>query len=418
MRVLLVLVLALACERAPERDRFTLRIARAGDLPAITPDVSAAKVASIAQNWVFEPLVRVDAAGALASSLADSFQRLDRLRYRMHLRPGAAFSDGSQVTLAEVTASLAIHHLAVIPDSASFIVESQDPSIPTDVLLIRALVFARRGDRAIGTGPFAVRSQSETSATLERLHAEPRRVERVILDSYPTPRDAFAHTLRGDADLLADVQPRDVEFFENVPRLQIVRGAAIHFAAATMNPKLSLADRRGIGAALNGPISGHLAYGDECKPLREGLPRALPPGPTLRVLAIPAEERTALAVRRALGARGGPVQLVEATELLRRMQGRDFDVAIARPLSWPPSSWVLLWRTGSPDNLFRYSNPIVDGALDKGDWAAARAALEDDPPAVFLCSLSRIAVIDARIKDPQLGPYDILESLPQWETSE
>lgn len=393
-----------------------MRIARAGALPSITPEVSWSKASSFAQGWVFEPLVRVDSSGALAPCLADTFQRLDQSRYRFHLRPAATFSDGTPVTIGDVADSLSLHRLQVTPGEDSFTVESRDKTIPTDVLLIRALVFARRGERVVGTGPFALRSQAQNSARLERLHPAPHLIQDIVIESYPTPREAFAHTLRGDADLLVDVQPRDVEFFENVPRLQIVRGAPTHVAAAVLNLRLPREERRAVGAALTGSTLSHVSYNDQCKPLREGRPQPLPAGALLDVLTTAGDERIALAVRRAFGARGGRVQVVDPLELLRRIQGGNFDVAIARPLSWPQSSLVLSWRTGSPEGILGYSNPRVDAALDAGDWPAAQAALEDDPPAVFLCSLSRIAVVDARIKHPELGPYDILESLPKWET--
>ena len=29
-----------------------------------------------------------------------------------------------------------------------------------------------------------------------------------------------------------------------------------------------------------------------------------------------------------------------------------------------------------------------------------------------------VAVVDARIKNPMLGPFDLLETLPQWEVAQ
>jgi hypothetical protein len=82
---------------------------------------------------------------------------------------------------------------------------------------------------------------------------------------------------------------------------------------------------------------------------------------------------------------------------------------------WPPSAMALIWRTGAPNNLVGYSNRAVDHAIDAGDWKAARAALREDPPAAFVCTRDHLAVFDARIKNPTLGPFDILETLPDWE---
>jgi hypothetical protein len=75
-------------------------------------------------------------------------------------------------------------------------------------------------------------------------------------------------------------------------------------------------------------------------------------------------------------------------------------------------------RTGGPANANGYSNARVDRALDDGDWAAAREALRDDPPGALICTRDRLAVVDARIKDPRLGPTDLLETLPDWEVAQ
>ena len=126
-------------------------------------------------------------------------------------------------------------------------------------------------------------------------------------------------------------------------------------------------------------------------------------------------DRFALAVRRRMADRGGNADIEPSTEVVKRLQQRQFDLATTRILVWPSSMAALAWRTGSPGNLIGYSNPAVDAALDAGDWAAAQAALHDDPPAAFVCTHDRYAVVDARIKNPTLGPYDLLETLPDWE---
>jgi hypothetical protein len=102
-------------------------------------------------------------------------------------------------------------------------------------------------------------------------------------------------------------------------------------------------------------------------------------------------------------------------EIVSRLKTRDFDLATIRPLRWPPSALALVWRTGGPYNLVGYSNPAVDRAIDAGDWSAAQAALLEDPPAAFVCTREHVAVVDARIVNPRLGPYETLESLPEWE---
>jgi len=126
----------------------------------------------------------------------------------------------------------------------------------------------------------------------------------------------------------------------------------------------------------------------------------------------------ALAVRRALGVRGGEVSHLSPQNALALMKSHDFDLVAVRPLRWPPSAMTLVWRTGAPYNLFGYSNPVFDRAVDEGDWRAAEAALREDPPAAFVCTRVHLAVADVKIKNPVLGPYDPLETLPEWEIAQ
>ncbi len=74
-----------------------------------------------------------------------------------------------------------------------------------------------------------------------------------------------------------------------------------------------------------------------------------------------------------------------------------------------------MWATDAPSNLARYSNPEVDRALAAGDFSAALRALRADPPVLELSARPRRILVDARIRDPRLGPYGLLQSLPEWE---
>jgi hypothetical protein len=126
----------------------------------------------------------------------------------------------------------------------------------------------------------------------------------------------------------------------------------------------------------------------------------------------------ALAVARALGPAGGEARSVPITDALSRLKSQDFDLLLVRPLVWPPSSAAIVWATESPYNQFGYSNPRVDAALKAGDWARALQDLQEDPPVVFICTPERLAVVDSRVKNPRVGPYGYLETLPDWEIAE
>src|SRR5205085_6023750 len=107
--------------------------------------------------------------------------------------------------------------------------------------------------------------------------------------SYAKPQDAFAHTLKGDADLLPDVDDRWVEFFEGVPRLRISREPGVHANAIGFNLKrLSRNERIALVGALRSDELRKLAFGDDCQPPKQRPEiEPLPSGRQLDILAIP-----------------------------------------------------------------------------------------------------------------------------------
>jgi hypothetical protein len=419
VRVLLLIAL-FGCTAPPARDSVAFRIALGGPLGELSPTGSEAGHASIAQAWVYDKLVTVDAGGNLRPVLAARIERISNEQMRVELRPDATFSDGTQVTEGDVVRSLESGGLvSVAPSQGALMIQSRQAGLPIDALLLQQYVFRESQGRNLGSGPFAVASRSETELRLTRRTPQAGRVNEVRLIDYKSPRLAVAHTLKGDANLLLDVEPRSVEFFRDVPSLQVIHGAGRTTDAIVFSPSLSRAERVQLSETLASSQLRELAYGPgECA---EGTTaptdRSPIAGPVLRILSWGPFERLALATRRMLGVRGGDILHVSPQDALSRVASGAFDMVTARPLRWPPSSMALVWRTGAPYNVFGYSNRTVDRALDASDWAAAEAALRDDPPAALVCTHQLTAVVDARIANPRLGPYETLETLPEWEVA-
>ncbi|TMB11257.1 MAG: hypothetical protein E6J65_27130 [Deltaproteobacteria bacterium] len=421
MRVLLLIAL-FGCTPPPARESVVLRIAVGGPLGELAPTGSESGLSSIAQPWVYDKLVTVDPSGNLKPVLAARVERLSTEQMRAELRPDATFSDGAQVTEGDVIRSLEAGGLVnVALSQGAFVVRSRQPGLPVDALLLQAYVFRESQGRVLGSGPFTVASQSQSELRLTRRTPQAGRVNEVRLIAYKTPRDAFAHTLKGDANLIIDIEPRSVEFFRDVPSLQIIHGAGRSTDAIIFSPTLSRADRVQLSEVLASSQLRELAYGSgECA---EGAsaPRndrsAMMTRSVLRILSWGPFERLALATRRILATRGGEILHVSPQDAISRVASGAFDIVTARPLRWPPSSMALVWRTDGPYNIYGYSNRTVDRALDASDWAAAEAALRDDPPAALVCTHEQTAVVDARIINPRLGPYETLETLPDWEVA-
>lgn len=418
MRLLLVLTALTACGSRTTTDPFTLRIPLVGPLVPIASTMRETS-ARVAQGWVFEPLAALDERGVLVPRLAESIERVGPRKLRVRLR-AASFSDGAALTDEDVIRGLASSQLRAVRTGDALEIEGDSGVTPIELLVGRTLIGRMTPGGEVGTGPFAVASQSVEQIVLFRRTPVAGRINEVVLRGFATERDTFVRTLRGDADLVRLPEPRNLEFFEGVPRLRIVRAPGPSVHAVAFNPRrLGREERLALVGALRPEPISSLAYGEGCVPvpsLATGAP--LPPGRRLDILVLKtADVKLALAVRRGLGPRGGEVRAAEVDAYFAALKVGDFDLVVARPQVWPPSAAGLSWRSGAATNYLGYSNPRVDAALDESDWAGARRELEADPPAAFFCTQERVAAVDARVIDARLGPNDSFETLPEWRVS-
>ena len=421
MHRFVLLSVVIGCTAPPAREPVVLKVAVWGPLGELAPIGTESALASIALPWVFEKLITVDASGQLTPVLARRITRLSPAEIEVELRTDAAFSDGSPVTEADVIRSLEAAGLGATESAGALVVKSRQPGVPADALLLQTEIFRASNGKFLGSGPFAVTSRTEDEIRLARRVPRPGRVNEVRVTAYATPRDAFAHTLKGDTNLIIDLESKWLEFFRGVPSLQMFYGAGRSTDAILFNPELPKSERLQLAAALASARVRDLAYApSECVETASAAEASstIAEGPPLRILSWGPFERLALAARRALGDRGGEITHATPQEALSHMKSRDFDLVTGRPIAWPPSALALLWRTGSPNNFGGYSNRDVDRAIDAGDWARAESALREDPPAAFVCTHNHVAVVDVRIKNPMLGPYDLLETLPDWEIAQ
>jgi hypothetical protein len=419
VRRLFLIAAFLGCTAPQPREPFVLRVAVWGPLGAF-PSGSEPGLASIAEPWVFEKVVTIDGKGELAPALAARVERLPGNLIRLELRSGANFSDGAPVTVDDVARSLEHSGLDARREQGALVVGSREKGMPADALLLQAEVVREASGKAVGSGPYVLASRTETELRLVRRQPEPGRIQEIRVIAYASTREAFSHTLRGNANMIVDLESRWEEFFLNVPSLQVIRGVGHSTDAITFNADLPRRERVQLARLLESQRVRELAYGDgECAERAVGDPGITPPpGAPLRILSWGPFERLALSVRRALGERGGEVSHLAPQEVVARLRVRDFDLFTGRPIKWPPASMALVWRTGAPGNVSGYSNPALDRAIAAADWGAAEAVLRDDPPAAFICTRNQLAVVDARIRNPRLGPYDLLETLPDWEVAQ
>jgi ABC-type transport system substrate-binding protein len=414
-------LICVSCKPAAEAQAFRLRFAVVGPLTALTPTPPTSN-SGYAQEWVFESLLRTAPDGSNYGALASRFEMLSPSRVRLELRPNSSFSDGSPVTPEHVRDSLMSDGVTFQKQGSAFILESRSGAA-LEPILRHVNVYKQNGDSYLGSGPFRIVAQTPESLLLERVHRVPGKISEVLMMAYPTPRETFAHTLAGDADLAVIQDAKQSEFFRGVDRVRVIRGRGANAIAVGMGMKrLGRPARKALAANIPGSDLSHLVFGEHCPPFPKAVKEGgdLPPH-SWNVAYLQNDvhmERMALALARVLGANGGEIQPLEPLAALSLLTNQNFDLMIVRPLVWPPSSAAIVWASDSPYNQFGYSNPRVDAALKVGDWARALQELQDDPPVAFICTPERLAVVDSRVKNPQVGPYAYFETLPDWEIAE
>jgi hypothetical protein len=411
-----------ACTPARNEQQFRLRVALVGPLKPLEP-AGEPSASDYAKGWVFEPLLRAAGDGSPVAVLAGQFRFLTPARMAMRIREGARFSDGSPVTADEIRSSLRHAGIEVREQGSELLVESPSGSA-IESLLRHEPIFKRTGERYVGSGPFQVVSTDAERMLLRRNAPVPGKIAEVLLLGFPTARDPFARTLAGDADLLIVTDPKQLEFFQGIPRLRVVRGHGTSAIAVAMGlRRLSRSERRALAASLPVARLSQLVFGEECPPFAasrtDGSLASI--ARLLEIAVLPEDlqlEHMGLAIARALGSRAKGIRAISVAEAFDLFRSQDFDLMMLRPVVWPPSSAALIWASDSPYNESGYSNPKVDAALKAADWGRALEELRYDPPVVFICRPERLAVVDSRIKNARVDGYDYLETLPDWEVAE
>jgi hypothetical protein len=420
LRRLAALVVLFACGGPRPGEQVSIRLALADPLLPVALRVRDAVRPSEAQDLVFETLVSFDEQGGMVPVLADRFERRDATHYRVHLRP-ALLSDGTPLVADDVIASLAQNRLQARRDGDWLVVESADPGSPLDLWLQQAPIGRQTARGAIGTGPFLAAHEDGAQAVYRRVIPKAGAVNEFVFVNYASDRSAFAHALRGDANFLWLSDPRLLELFEGVPGMQVVRAPGASFTSAAFNVRrFDRTERRALVDALRPDTITAVAFGDECPPRPSSASGApLPPGRPLDILVRKGDdERLGLVIRRSLGARGGEVRALDTAAFFAAFKAGDYDLALGRPLAFPPPAAALNWRSGSSTNFLGYSNAAADAAIDAADWAGFERALDEDPPAAFLCSRGFLAVVDARIVNPRIGRASLIRYIPDWRVAQ
>jgi peptide/nickel transport system substrate-binding protein len=380
-------------------------------------------------NWtqallanVYEPLVRLDAAGTLVPALAASWTNPDARTWRLELRPDVRFHDGWRFTAADVAWTLERGLAApdswirsVAPALESITVRgpltvelrTREPAALLLHQLAAVLIMARAHapDVPVGTGPYRVVRFSPDDVELAAFpgywHGRPRWA-RALFRCEP---DAAARTeavRAGRADL-AEVPPGSaldalaadpsVRLLVNrVPRLAVL-GLRVTtdspFADADRRAVLAhRVDRKALGAAVDGgrsaPATQLAPPGIFGTPSEPGDPAGSLPAVALPVVRVPLSYSGARngAIARALAAQSEATRVafepreLHAAELDRQLTAGAV-VAFVVQLTYPnlDASDFLTWgyHTRAADgrwgagNVTGYSDPGADAAIEASE---------------------------------------------------
>lgn len=444
----------------------TLRVGiSAGQMAAADPQNG---VRQLTQNQTVEGLINVGDDGRPTPWVAGRWEFTpDGRTLKVYLRDGLKFHDGSPVT-ATVVANLLEKQLPAFMGPAFADVESiaASPQGNIDIrlrqrapLVLEALELQFRSPRPAnaGTGPFepaGPESPTDLKANSQYYLGRPI-IDRLAINTYPTPRAAWAEMLRDHLDMLYDVGQDALESLERSNKIQVftyLRHYQYALVFNTQRPVMkSPAVRRalvqaidrdailrqalnGHGVASSGAIwPQHWAVRSDVETLAFDPAAAAKQLGTKKVhftcLVPPDYERIALVVKRQLDQVNVTMDIQELPpdRLLDALRRREFDAMLFDVISGPSMfRYFLMWHSGAA-NFSGFSSVPVDAALDKIRHAASddeyrsgvvafERAMNEDPPAAFLVWSQRARAVSNRFVVPPVEPgRDILSTLRTWK---
>jgi len=461
-----VLMVSAQCGRQPPTAAASGATLRVG-IGALPQTLSVAGVRQLIANLSLEGLVNLTDSGRARPFLAESWATSpDGLTLTVQLRREARFQDGTAVTAPVVARSLrAVLPGVMGPAFADIATISSDDDHHVQIklrqaspLVIEALETTLQKPDAPGvsTGPYVSAGASELRANRD-YYLGPPEIDRIALNTYPSVRAAWAELLRGNLDMLYEVNidaleslqaSSNISVFSFVRRYQylIILGTRLKaFESTDIRRELNAALNREalVGKALNsygvpstGPIwPQHWALSPSSPRLgfnRERAGRLMARRLRFTCL-VPADtiyERLALEVKQQLAAVGVDMAVEEASEdtIVAAMRTGNFDAALVDGISGPSMFRLYQrWHTGGPFNLrTAFTNARIDGAFDQirhahsdDDYRAGVARLQqafvDEPPAIFLAWAERARAVSRRfdVPAPEKG-RDVLSTIRLW----
>ncbi len=467
--IIALAICAAACS-APPAAAGPARVLRIGfGLPS--GDAGASGVRQAGRILSVEGLLSFSRAGRPQPWLADRWDVSDDGRsLTVQLKPGIQFHDGRAVDAATVRDALQAQLPSYMGSSFTDIsaITATAPHSLTITMSRRSNFVLESLDAGLtspdspeaGTGPFrmADRGADDILAleAFDRYRDGRPSISRVEFHAYRSERAAWADMLRGDVDMLYEVNAEALQSLEPSSHIAVYSHPRNYAYVLLMNvQREGLSDRRVrqqlneaidrrvlVDDALNGhghPITSPIPPEHWAAPLPDEASRfsyapasLAQPRALTCIFADPSLERLAMAVQRQLRQIGVElnVERIPIDQLYARATAGQFDLLLADMIAGPTmgrQQWF--FGSGAQFNWGLYSNPAVDGAFDVMRSAASDSeyqrgvglyarAIVDDPPAIFLAWSERTRAVSTRYTVPADSGRDVLSTLRQWHAAD
>jgi peptide/nickel transport system substrate-binding protein len=268
-----------------------LRIASAFDPQTLDPQALALLYHSRVVFQIYESLVGRDANFKLEPALATRWEQPDPQRWRLHLRPGVQFHDGSTMNADDVVFS--IQRALAPPSQRAFQLQGVTAVVKVDPLTVdlrlaapdavlpdklwlvaimnkawceqhgvtRAQDFNGKQEtfavrNANGTGPYRLQRYEPDVRTVLQRHAawwgtaDPRngKIDEVQFVAIQSDATRLAALASGEVDLVLDPPFQDIDRLQRDPRLQVTSVAELgqqHLTFDQARPELADSDVKG-----------------------------------------------------------------------------------------------------------------------------------------------------------------------------
>jgi len=429
----------------------------------------------LAQNMTVELLANFTEDGRLRPWLARDWNvSPDGLGLTINLTPGVKLHDGSALTAALVVNALQ----ATLPATMGQAYEDVDSVTATgeNQVLVRfrspspflldslEAPIRKPGAPLVGTGPYVVSEGSNLSELRANpdYYLGPPTIGRIVVESYPSVRAAWAELLRGRLDMLYEVGLDALDSLEtstSVATFTYIRhyqhlvalnthGEVFRTSEARRAVNLGIDREALIREALNGHgvlSSGpvwpyHYAFRSDFPRFEFNAAAAAQAARTARgtkglrfTCLIPPDavnERIGLVMKRQLAQAGIEVDLKASTqdEVYESLKSGRFDAALIEGVSGPTLLRPYqLWHSKGAANAGGLGSSVIDTAFDRLRHAKSedeyrqrvaelQRAFVDDPPAIFLAWSERARAVSTRfaVPAPERG-RDILATLRLWK---